>query len=104
MADQTDPGDTTVHSAKTFWPMVAMFGMGLAAVVAILIFVPPQNSGAAAAVPAILALLGSVFTAAYLAPKVADVRDRVTEVDRKVNGHMTDLVSKIPDANGGNNA
>lgn len=78
--------------------MVAMFGLGLAAVVAILIFVPAQNSAAAAAVPAILALLGTILTGAYVAGRVADVRDRVSEVDRKVNGHLTALTNKIPDA------
>lgn len=83
--------------------MVCMFGMGLAAIVAILIFVPSQNAAAATAIPAILGLLGSVLTGAYVVQRVADVRDRVTEVDRKVNGHLSDLVSKIPDANGGNN-
>jgi hypothetical protein len=102
MANQPGNGGETVGGVRSLWPMVAMFGLGLAAVVTILIFVPAQNAAAVAAVSAILGLLGSVLTGAYVAGRVADVRDRVTEVDRKVNGHLSELTSKIPDANGGN--
>jgi energy-converting hydrogenase Eha subunit E len=100
-AEQTGTENEPVIGPRTLWPMVAMFGLGLAAIVVILIFVPSQNAAAAAAVPAILALLGTVMTGAYVAGRVTDVRDKVTEVDRKVNGHLTALTSKIPDANGG---
>lgn len=80
-----EPGSPT----RSLWPMVCIFGMGLAAIVIILLFAPAEN-GAAQSVTAIVGLLGSILSAAY-------VSQRVAEVNKNVNGRMSELIARVPE-------
>jgi membrane protein implicated in regulation of membrane protease activity len=79
---------------KTVWPMVAMFLGGLAAIVAILAFVPADNAQAGVAITAILAMLGSLLGTAWISRRVDQVHRSVASVDDKVNGRMSELIAR----------
>jgi hypothetical protein len=78
---------------RNLWPMVAMVGMGLTAVVTILIFVPVTNATGAVAVTAILGFVGSMAAAAHVTSHVRDVKDQVAQVKEQVNGNLTRLIN-----------
>lgn len=83
---------------KNLWPVVAMVGLALAAIVAILALVPEDNATAATAVMAIVTLLGTLVSALVITNRVNSVGSQVGEVHQKVNGHLSALTAKIPDA------
>jgi hypothetical protein len=78
--------------------MVTVFIAGLASIVTILVLVPPTNAMGGAAVTAILGLLGSVASGAVVAGRVQSVRQDMAAIDEKVNGRMSELISKVPAA------
>lgn len=82
---------------KNIWPLVVMVGMGLAAIVAILIFVPDENAMAGTAVVGIIAALSTLVSTVAVLNRVNTVDAQLTEVHGKVNGHLSELTSKIPD-------
>lgn len=82
-------------SGKSLWPAVALVGMSLLSVVAILIFVPPENGAAGQAVTAILGLLGPIAAGMWV---TSHVTAKVGEVKEQVNGRMSQILDKVPDA------
>jgi len=82
---------------KNIWPVVVMVGMCLTAIVTILIFVPEKHSMAGTAVVGIIALVSTLVSTVAVLNKVNTVDAQLTEVHGKVNGHLSELTSKIPD-------
>lgn len=75
---------------RNLWPLTAMFGAGVAAITVMVVLAPVgAGSTVAAVTTAILAILSTVASAAY-------VTRHVLEVKSNVNGRMTELISKIP--------
>lgn len=85
------------------WPVVAIFAIGLGAIVSILLFVPESNAAASTAVVAILAMLapvlGGIWVAKHVTNEVEQVKAEVGEVAKQVNGRMSQLIDKktLPD-------
>lgn len=82
------------------WPVVALSGLAMAAVVVILIWVPPDDARGGQVVVTLVAVLSALAGGTYAARRVeagsAEVAGLVAEVRREVNGRMSELIEKVP--------
>lgn len=85
---------------QQIWAVVVMFGLALAAVVALLVFVPSGAAATAAAtVTGILAMLSPVLAGMFfqrqVGQRIDEVGTRVDAVHEQVNGRFSELISRV---------
>jgi len=85
------------NNSNNMWPLAVMVGMGLSAIVTILVLVPDENIMVGTAVVGIIAALSTLVSTVAVLNRVNTVDAQLTEVHGKVNGHLSELTSKIPD-------
>lgn len=79
-------------TSLSLWPIVAMFAIGLAAIVSLLIFAPDSPN-----VSTVIGLVASILTPLIAAVYVTThVGQQIGEVKLQVNGRMSQLIDKIP--------
>jgi hypothetical protein len=91
-------GSMTQNRTSITWPIVAMLGVLAAFVVAVLWVIPKDDTQSRSTMLGILVTASTAITAHFVRNKVGDLQTDVAEVDKKVNGRMTQLIAQTEQA------
>jgi uncharacterized membrane protein AbrB (regulator of aidB expression) len=88
--------------SKSLWPIVAMVGVLVGGIVVMLTVTPDSNAAARDAAVMLLSMLGPLLTGVWVTRhaevKSEEVKESVAQVKDQVNGRMSELIAKVPDA------
>lgn len=85
-------------SASITWPLVGLAGVGGAFVILVLVVIPKDDTQSRSAILGALVTIATSLVALFVKAKVGEVREGVEEVDRKVNGRMTQMLAETAQA------
>jgi hypothetical protein len=80
------------NAMRVTWPMVAMLGLVLAFLVGIFALIPDGEPAGRTALLGVITVAASALTTFVTSRNVARVAEKVDEVDKKVNGRMSQLI------------
>lgn len=83
-------------NSKGLWPITVMVVALLAAVVFILRITPNNDTAARSVVLALIGILGPLLSGIWVTRHTQEVREKIDEVKKQVNGRMSQLIDKVP--------